>query len=254
VADPEPGRNFSVDAQPTAVHGAVVRAAQDHQIVRIIAATLRSQLQMVNIDVSCIAATWNDAATSISPKDFATDRRRRLLCGALTLRATWSHARSTTPLRVSVALREFVVGARVGVALREFVVGARVGPREFVAVTRLGMDFRKFVGNAGVTVWGASGGTVRVRDWEFLGVAVTHLDDCRIELDQFAIRVLKAAPTVLALGHHHLVTGAAGIARATQHLTRHREQGRVIIQPVGAALLKDSHCFAKRRQRFGADF
>jgi hypothetical protein len=36
--------------------------------------------------------------------------------------------------------------------------------------------------------------------------------------------------------------------------TRHREQRRVIIQPMIAASLKDPHRFTKRRQRFRADF
>jgi hypothetical protein len=37
--------------------------------------------------------------------------------------------------------------------------------------------------------------------------AVTHLDDCRIELDQLAVRVLKATPAVFTLRHDQLVTG-----------------------------------------------
>ena len=91
-------------------------------------------------------------------------------------------------------------------------------------------------------------------DRDVLRVAVTHLDDCRIELDQFAVRVLKAATAVLALGHHDLVTGAAGIARTAQDFARHQQQSRVIVQPLVAALLDCLHRFAKRRQRFRTDF
>jgi hypothetical protein len=154
VTDPQPGRNSSVDAQPTAVQRAVMRAAQHDQIVRIIATTLRAQVQMVKIDVSCIAAPRNDAAASISPEDFATNRGRRPLCGALPLDSGRTPARSTPALRVHprklvggtrMSVRELVGVAHVGETFRRLVAG--VGQRicEFVGVAFVGQTFRKLV-------------------------------------------------------------------------------------------------------------
>jgi hypothetical protein len=87
-----------------------------------------------------------------------------------------------------------------------------------------------------------------------LGVAVTHLEDCRIDLDQFAVRVLEAAGAVFAVGHDDLVTGAAGIARTPKDFARHQQESRVIVQPLVVALLDCLHRFAKCRQRFRTDF
>ena len=77
---------------------------------------------------------------------------------------------------------------------------------------------------------------VRVSDRDVLRVAVTHLDDGRIELEKLAVRLLKAAPAVLTPRHDHLVTGAAGIAWTAPDFTRHQQQGGVIIQAMAAAL------------------
>src|SRR5688500_4402146 len=112
---------------------------------------------MVNIDVSCIAATWNDAATPISPEDFATDRRRRVLRGALTLQSLCIYVRSMPHLRVGP--RELVGVTRVGMAFRKL-----------VGVTRVGQAFRELVGIPSVIVWRASCDTVQMRDRDCLRV------------------------------------------------------------------------------------
>jgi hypothetical protein len=310
---------------------AVVRAAQHHQIVRIIAATLRAQIQMVNIQIGGVAATRNAAAPSISPEHFAPNRWRRVLCRAPALQSSGRHVRSTTLAgvcvreladiahagvgvhelsgatsqrgivvrdlsaamhgagrqreRVGIARRdssvgegafvgdpravEFIGDTRMGAGAVEFVGDARMGEGEFVGDARAGVGAVEFVGDtrmgagegefvddarvgegqfvgdarggafvddtlvgarlhefAGIgcgTVWRIRGDTVPVSDRDVLCVAVTHLEDCRIELDQVAVRVLKAATAVLALGHHDLVTGAAGITRTAQDFARHQQ-------------------------------
>jgi hypothetical protein len=193
---------------------AVVRAAQDHQIVRIITATLRAQIQMMDIQVAGIPTPRNHTPPPIAPEDFAPNRGRRLLCRAPTLQTSWSHTRRST---------------------------THVGACEFAGI-----------GCGAVRSIGAD--TVPVSDRDVLCVAVAHLDDCRIKLDHFAVRVLKAAPAVFTLRHDHLVTGAAGIAWTAQDFARHQQQHRVIVQPMVAPLLKVLRRFAKRRQRFRTDF
>jgi hypothetical protein len=111
------GRNLPVDTQPTAVQRAVVRAAHHHQIVRIIAATLRAQIQVVDIQIGGIPTPRNHTPPPISPEDFASSRRRRVLSRAPTLQSNGSHTCSTA--HVGVGVRELAGIADVGVGVRD---------------------------------------------------------------------------------------------------------------------------------------
>jgi hypothetical protein len=201
VSDPQTRRNLSVDTQPTAMQGAMVGAAQDHQIVRIIASVFRAQIQVVQIDVSRIAASRNDAAAPIAPEDFPANRRWRVLCRALSFLSSQSYARFAT--HVGVVVGEFAgtgelsVGEFAGIGDASVCELAGTGVAsmgEFAGSTRVGGDFRELAGVADVTVRRIDWDPVRMRDRHVLRVTVTHLDDGGLELYQLAVRVLKAAP------------------------------------------------------------
>jgi hypothetical protein len=106
------------------------------------------------------------------------------------------------------------VGVVAGELAGDTYVVAVVADTHMVVIvgdTHVGVSAREFVGNAPVgvalcelsgigrgTVWRSGGDTVH---WHILGVAATHLDDCGIEFDELAVRVLKAAPAVFTLSH-----------------------------------------------------
>jgi hypothetical protein len=297
VADPQPGRNLSLYTQPTSVQRAVMRAAQHHQIVRIIIATLRAQIQVMQIDKGGIPTPRHHTPPLIAPEHFPTNRRWRALRRAPTLQSSSRNARFTTHagvrlgelsglprlcvgvcdlsdamhgagrqcelIRIARVVADKVDGELVGdtrIGVGDFHMGARVGDTpvgvgaggivgdpsvdvgvgagEFVGDIQTGTGLCDVAGIGRETVGRIRGDTVHGSDRDILRVAVTHLDDCRIELDQLAVRVLKAAPAVFTLGDDHLVTGAAGVARTAQDFTRHQQQRGVIIQAMVAPLLK----------------
>jgi hypothetical protein len=242
-----------------------MRAAQHHQVIRIIVAPLRAQIQVMQIDEGGIPAPRNYTTSPIAAEYFPTNRRRRALRRAPVLQSSWRNICFTT--HVDVRLRELAGIDHLGVGVRglsgstshpgfgEFVGDARASVgAESVAGTRPSRGLCEVAGIGCGTVSRIGGESVHVRDWDSLRVAATHLDDCRIELDQAAVRMLKATPAVFTLSHDHLVTGAAGIARAAQDFTRHQQQSGVIIESMVAPLPKLLDRFAKGRQRFCTNF
>jgi hypothetical protein len=84
----------------------------------------------------------------ISQEDFATNRRRRLLCGALTLQPGRSHARSTPQLRTHP--RELVGGTRTSVRSFAGAPHEGLGFRELASASHVSTGFRELVGCTGV--------------------------------------------------------------------------------------------------------
>jgi hypothetical protein len=215
----------------------------------VVVAPLRAQLQVMQIDKGDIPTPRNHTPPPIPPEDLPTNRRRGALRRAPTLHASSTDTRVTTHVgvgvgefpgiarvdagevgagefvgdaRAEVDAGEFVGDTRVGVGAGEF-VDTRVGVGDFVGAIHRGTGLCEIAGIGDGTVGRIRGETVHGSDRDILCVAATHLDDCRIELDQLAVRILKAAPAVFTLSHDQLVTGAAGIARAAQHFTRHQQ-------------------------------
>jgi hypothetical protein len=175
---------------------------------------------MVQIDVSRVAAPRHHTPPPIAPENLPTNCRRCVLPRALTLQSS----RHSGPPR-GVELREFRGTALAAAGVPELsdpMPQRGVEPGELAGSTHRARRPRELIGFAPVGVVlgvGVSlgvglslGVSVGSRDRDFLRVAVTHLDNCRIELDEVAVRVLKAATAILALRDHHLVTGAPRIA------------------------------------------
>ena len=189
--------------------------------------------------------TWHHTTSPVAPENFPTNRRRRVLCRAPTLRPNSSHARFTTHLGVGVrelATAHLAAGVRdllptradgsgsvvrdsdstpqrgvrryelaaaahgagslrvlIGIApvgAGEFAGDTPVGAGEFAGDTPVGVDFRELAGIAYEPVRRIGDDTAQLSGRDVLCVAVTHLDDCRLDLDQVAVRALKAAPTL----------------------------------------------------------
>jgi hypothetical protein len=132
--------------------------------------------------------------------------RVRDLCGAASERGVGVRDLCGSTSQRGVGVRDLSGAMRGAGRQRELVGIARVdsdvvGADEFVGDTRMGVGAGEFVGDAhagagpggfaGIgcgIVWPIGGDTVRASDRDVLRVAVTHLDNCWIELDQVAKR------------------------------------------------------------------
>jgi len=78
----EPLRNAAGNVKLAAMQRAVVCAAQDHELVRVVGSSLGAQVQMMNVDEPSVCAARHHAAALVAPHDEPPSCGRNTLLGA----------------------------------------------------------------------------------------------------------------------------------------------------------------------------
>jgi hypothetical protein len=215
--------------EPTVMHGAVMRRAEHDEVIGVVRAALRAQLEVMHVDEGRVPAPGDDAAAFIAAEDVAAERWGDGLRGAV----------GDVPAR----------DAHLWPFWR-----TRVG---------LGTPFR----------FGWRPGAFYVTD--VLRVTPRHLHDGRVYLEPFAASVLKAAPAAFAQRERELVARSAGVGAdavsavyglcalhglsalhglpAAEDVTRHEQEGRVIVQVLATLPSELVHHVTKGREGLGGD-
>jgi hypothetical protein len=80
------------------VHGAMMRRAEHDEIIGVVMATFRAQLEVVHVDERRVPAPGYDAAAVIAAEDVTAERRRDGLRGAVADSRLWMpHVGFVTP-------------------------------------------------------------------------------------------------------------------------------------------------------------
>jgi hypothetical protein len=79
VAEGEAGRHATFDKKLPAMLGSMMGTAKDDEAIRIVVATLRAKIDVVQVQKNAIFAPWDHAMTAVSSHDQATNTRWDIL-------------------------------------------------------------------------------------------------------------------------------------------------------------------------------
>ena len=83
VLETKPRRSAASDDEQTLVHGAVVRRAQHGEVVGVVTAALRAQLEVMHVDEGRVPAPRDNTAALVAAEDVTAERWRDCLRGAV---------------------------------------------------------------------------------------------------------------------------------------------------------------------------
>ena len=76
-------RSAAGDDEQTVVHGAMMRRAEHDEVIGVVTAALRAQLEVVHVDEGRVPAPGDDAAALVAAEDVTAERWRDCLRGAV---------------------------------------------------------------------------------------------------------------------------------------------------------------------------
>ena len=83
VRKAKPCRSAADDVELTLVHGAVMGSADYDEVISVVLAALRAQLDVMQVDEGRVFAPGDDAAALVAAEDVTAKRRRYGLRGVL---------------------------------------------------------------------------------------------------------------------------------------------------------------------------
>jgi hypothetical protein len=252
VAKHETGRHAPFKDELSAVLGTVMRGAEDDECVGVVSAAFGTKSHVVEVHENRVGTAWNDAPAAVPPHDFAPDGWRDVLSRSRRALHAW---RGVHRVCFCVALG---VGSRLHLGSMVHLggiahVGSMVNVGGIADVGCIAQAGRTLdVGTMATDVGICSGG--RRNATQVLCVAAGHLHNFRTDERELTIALLPTAAAFLADVERYLIGCAAGVARATQHMSGHEKDRRIVIHGTAELAAKLRHRFPEGRESLGQDF